>query len=77
MPTKINYNKKSIHFKLLVGNQYQQTFLTVPKFYNREDEVDESKMNKMFDNIFTTCSKLMNQSKKIDDATLDTIKLKH
>eukprot|EP00957_Ditylum_brightwellii_P177979 13556601-Ditylum_brightwellii.AAC.1 len=34
-------------------------------------------MDKMFDNVFTACSKLMNQSKKIDDATLDTIKLEY
>eukprot|EP00957_Ditylum_brightwellii_P061881 4696389-Ditylum_brightwellii.AAC.1 len=47
------------------------------KFYIRVDVIDESKMNKMFDNIFTICSKLMNQSKKTDDATLDTIKLKY
>eukprot|EP00957_Ditylum_brightwellii_P013209 997117-Ditylum_brightwellii.AAC.1 len=71
MPTKINYNKKYIHFKLAVGNQYQKIFLPMSKFYNREDEVDESKMNKMFDNVFTICSKQMNQSKKIDDARLD------
>eukprot|EP00957_Ditylum_brightwellii_P117981 8998545-Ditylum_brightwellii.AAC.1 len=77
MLTKINCNKKSIHFKLMVGKQYQNTFLPVSKFYNKEDKVDESKMNKMFDNVFTTCSKLMNQSKKIDNITLDTIKLEY
>eukprot|EP00957_Ditylum_brightwellii_P036550 2768749-Ditylum_brightwellii.AAC.1 len=31
----------------------------------------------MSDNVFTTCYKLMNQSKKIDDATLDTVKLEY
>eukprot|EP00957_Ditylum_brightwellii_P125148 9540484-Ditylum_brightwellii.AAC.1 len=31
----------------MVVNQYQKIFLPVSKFYNREDEVDESKMDKM------------------------------
>eukprot|EP00957_Ditylum_brightwellii_P083988 6383799-Ditylum_brightwellii.AAC.1 len=61
----------------MVGNQYQKTCLPVSKFYTREDEVDEHKMNTIFDNVFTTCSKLMNQSKKINDATLDAIKLEY
>eukprot|EP00957_Ditylum_brightwellii_P189920 14458191-Ditylum_brightwellii.AAC.1 len=50
----------------MVGNQYQKTLLPVSKFYNTEDEVDESKMNKMLDN-----------RKKIDNATLDVIKLEY
>eukprot|EP00957_Ditylum_brightwellii_P115369 8798391-Ditylum_brightwellii.AAC.1 len=61
----------------MVVNQYQKTFLPVSKFYTREDEVDDSKMNTMFDNIFITCSKLMNQNKKIDNAMLDMIKLEY
>eukprot|EP00957_Ditylum_brightwellii_P162432 12369115-Ditylum_brightwellii.AAC.1 len=69
MPSKVNYTKKPIYFKLAIGNRYQKTFLPVSKLYNGMDKIDKIKMNNMFENVFNTCSTQMKQNHLINNET--------
>ena len=48
MPNKVNNNKKSIFFKLVICEIHQKTYALVSKFYNGEDDIDENKMKGTF-----------------------------
>eukprot|EP00957_Ditylum_brightwellii_P129866 9905780-Ditylum_brightwellii.AAC.1 len=69
MPSKINYNKKSIHFKLVMGNKYQKTLPHVSKIYNREDKINETKINETFKQALITYLKLVTWKQLVDEET--------
>eukprot|EP00957_Ditylum_brightwellii_P202429 15330137-Ditylum_brightwellii.AAC.1 len=48
MTTKPNYNKKSIHFKLVIGNHHQKIYLPVLTMYTGKNENDTNNMNETF-----------------------------
>eukprot|EP00957_Ditylum_brightwellii_P143099 10903937-Ditylum_brightwellii.AAC.1 len=73
MPSKTNYSKKSIYFKLAVGNKDTNIILPLSTAYNREDEIDADKLKTYFDNAFTSCSKQLNHSNIISNIILNTI----
>ena len=73
MPSKTTYSKKSIYFKLAVGNIHNEIILPVYKVYNREDEIDADKLKTYFDNVFTSCSKQLNHLNIISNDILNAI----
>eukprot|EP00957_Ditylum_brightwellii_P116196 8863339-Ditylum_brightwellii.AAC.1 len=73
MTSKTTYSKKSIYFKLVVGNKHSKNILPVSKVCNGEDEIDADKLKKDFDNVFTSCSKQLNDLKIISNNILNAI----
>ena len=62
MPPKTTYSKKSIYFKLAVGNKHTKLILPVSMVYNGEDVIDANKLKTYFDSVFTSCSEQLNHS---------------
>eukprot|EP00957_Ditylum_brightwellii_P113873 8681345-Ditylum_brightwellii.AAC.1 len=73
MPSKTSYSKKSIYFKLDVGNKHTKIIFPVSTVYNREDEIDADKFKTYFDNVFKSCSEQLNHSNIISNDILTTI----
>eukprot|EP00957_Ditylum_brightwellii_P038876 2938078-Ditylum_brightwellii.AAC.1 len=74
MPTKTSYTKKSIYFKLVVGNKHKKSIRPISKVYNGEDEIDASKLKAFFNNVFESCSTQLNDKNIISNDILETIK---
>ena len=70
MPNKVNNNKKSIFFKLVVCEIHQKTYALVSKFYNGEDDIDENKMKGTFKSAFNACLKQIKQNEIIDEKSV-------
>eukprot|EP00957_Ditylum_brightwellii_P205941 15346084-Ditylum_brightwellii.AAC.1 len=73
MSSKTNYSKKTIYFKLTVGNKHTKIILPVSTVYNGEDEIDADKLKTYFSNVFTSCSKQLNHSNSISNDILNEI----
>eukprot|EP00957_Ditylum_brightwellii_P031331 2375003-Ditylum_brightwellii.AAC.1 len=73
MPSKSNYTKKSVYFKLAVWNKHTKIILPISLVYNGEDEIDADKLKTYFDNVFTLCSEQLNHSNIISNDILTAI----